>query len=68
MMFHFRHRWVEMERFQSLPAMKLSIEEFSGGSETIKLMEQAIHGTTTILYRCCVCNDIKTVELLGKSK
>ena len=56
-----------MERFSSEPASNFSLGEFRG-IEMVKLLEKSIHGTTTILYRCAVCNDIKTVELLGKGK
>jgi len=62
-LFH-QHKWVEKERFVT-PQWR--IEKITGGAPE-QLTREIIFGITTILYHCSICQKIKTVEILGKSR
>jgi hypothetical protein len=60
-MFH-RHKWIEVERFY---ATGVDVKRISGcdGEEFHRL----VSGVTTIRFRCSICSQYRTTEILGKS-
>jgi hypothetical protein len=61
-LFH-RHQWEETERFYA-PAIAENVTTNFSGQGAAEIMQRAIFGFTTILYRC-PCKAVKTIEILG---
>ena len=55
------HHWTEQERIV-VPSL---LEMTGGGTMSEELFEWLITGRTTIVMRCSLCGDLKSIEVKG---
>lgn len=62
-LFH-SHRWTEIQR---VSAKRYDAREIQRLAESMSesMAQQLLFGVTTIVLKCSICGDVKTVEFLG---
>jgi len=59
----FWHKWTERSRHFNRP----ELEHFEGKTSKDAMLKMA-YGTTTIILRCAVCGNLKTLNVVGDAR